>query len=71
LPQKGTPRLLRATCSICNFNIVKISTSKNGHKFHYYICPLCWNHGLAHQTGEGFCSSCKAYHIVKGKCVKR
>lgn len=71
LPKKGTPHLLKATCSICSFNIVKISTSKNGHRFYYYICPLCWTHGLNNQTGEGFCSNCKSFYIVKGKCVKR
>lgn len=71
LPQKGTPKLLKTTCSICSFNVMKITTSKNGHQFHYYICPLCWNRGLSHQTGEGFCSNCKAFHIVKGKCGKR
>ncbi len=71
LPKKGSPTLLKSTCSICNFNIVKISTSAHGKRFHYYICPLCWNRGLKHQSGEGFCSKCKAFHIVKGKCMKK
>ncbi len=71
VPKKGTPKLLKSQCSICHFNILKVSSKMNNKKFDYYICPLCWNAGLKKQTGQGFCSKCKNFKIEKGRCIKR
>jgi DNA topoisomerase-1 len=71
IPKKGMPRLLKETCSLCQFNIVKINVKKNNKAFSYYICPLCWTNGFANKSGAGFCSTCKSYKIEKDKCVKK
>lgn len=71
LPKKGTTRMLKNTCSICNFNIFSISARKNNKSYTYYICPKCWNEGLSSQSGKGFCSKCEEYKIVKGACIKK
>ncbi|WP_371804255.1 DNA topoisomerase [Candidatus Lokiarchaeum ossiferum] len=71
LPKKGFPKLLKSTCSICNFNIVKITSTYNKKKFDYYICPLCWTYGLKTQSGQGFCSKCTKYKIERGRCIKK
>ncbi len=74
LPKNGSPRLLKGTCSICGFNIIKISGKKNNKKLQYYMCPICWHKGFGDKTldtGYGFCSSCKEYHVIKGFCKKK
>ena len=71
LPQKGHARLLKTKCSLCHFNVVKVSSRANNHKIEYYICPVCWNAGLSSHSGEGFCSKCMHYKIETGKCVKK
>jgi len=71
LPKKGTPRLLKNKCKICQFNVIKITTRANNRLFEYYICPNCWNQGLATKSGEGFCSKCNQYKIVNGRCVEK
>ncbi len=71
LPRKGKITILKSTCSICHFNVVKISVTKQGKSYSYYICPNCWNLGLKRQSGEGFCSNCKSFKIENGKCKKR
>ncbi len=45
LPRNGNPRLLKGICSLCGFNIVKISGKKDNKKLQYYICPVCWKGG--------------------------
>lgn len=72
LPHNGNPRLLKGTCSICGFNIVKISGIKNKKKFQYEMCPNCFKRGLDNnEKGKGFCFSCEKYHVIKGKCIER
>ncbi|MHA1601802.1 MAG: DNA topoisomerase, partial [Promethearchaeota archaeon] len=71
LPKKGAPTLLKSKCSICGFNVVKITSRVNNKKFDYYLCPVCWNAGLQTRSGEGFCSKCKNFQIKNGRCVKR
>ncbi len=70
LPKKGTIRILKSTCSICNFNVFSVRTWKYNKSYTYYICPKCWNEGLGTKSGKGFCSNCEKYKIVKGSCVK-
>jgi hypothetical protein len=72
LPRNGSPRLLKGTCSLCGFNIVKISGKKDGKTLQYYMCPVCWKEGMDNkQNGIGFCSSCQDYTCINGKCKKR
>ncbi len=73
LPRNGNPRILKGTCSLCGFNITKVSGKKNGKKLQYYMCPVCWKRGLdsSDKSAKGFCSSCKDYHTINGKCKKR
>ena len=71
LPKRGSLELLNSTCSICGFNIFKVSLSQKGRSFVYYLCPLCWNRGLKDKNGQGFCSNCKDYMILNDNCVKR
>jgi hypothetical protein len=72
LPKKGTIKLLKSQCQQCGFNVVKISMTKNKKKFDYYICPICWNHGLKnHIEGFGFCSKCNKFQINRGRCIKK
>ncbi|MFX1374575.1 MAG: DNA topoisomerase [Promethearchaeota archaeon] len=70
LPKNGKLELLKSTCSICNFNIFKVSLKKNGKFYQYYICPKCWNEGFKAENGKGFCSNCENFKIDKGKCIK-
>ncbi|MBY8985485.1 MAG: hypothetical protein KGD65_10475 [Candidatus Lokiarchaeota archaeon] len=73
LPKKGKLELLNSVCSICNFNIFKISLQKNKKLYTYYLCPKCWNDGFQDtlEKGKGFCSSCKDFKISKGQCIKK
>ncbi|MFW9895672.1 MAG: DNA topoisomerase [Candidatus Thorarchaeota archaeon] len=73
LPKKGTLELLDSFCSICNFNIFKVSLQKNKRLYNYYICPKCWNDGFQEnsQEGKGFCSNCKEFKISKNHCIKK
>ncbi|MFX1363977.1 MAG: DNA topoisomerase [Promethearchaeota archaeon] len=66
LPKNGKLELLNSTCSICNFNIFKITLKKNNKPFQYYICPKCWN-----ANRSRFCSNCSEYKISKDKCIKK
>jgi DNA topoisomerase-1 len=73
LPKKGKLELLDSACSICNFNVFKISLQKNKKYYNYYLCPKCWNEGFQDEpkTGKGFCSNCKEFKISKGRCIKK
>ncbi|MFX1412640.1 MAG: DNA topoisomerase [Promethearchaeota archaeon] len=71
LPKKGKLELLATKCSLCGFNIFKISTYKNNRLFTYWLCPKCWNEGLNEKTGQGFCSNCEGYRIINNKCMKK
>ncbi|MBN1800851.1 MAG: hypothetical protein JW891_05050 [Candidatus Lokiarchaeota archaeon] len=70
LPKKGRATMLETQCSICGFDVFKISTQNNGKAFNYYLCPKCWKEGLESRSGKGFCSQCKDYSIENNKCVK-
>ncbi|MFX0037419.1 MAG: DNA topoisomerase, partial [Candidatus Hermodarchaeota archaeon] len=71
LPKNGKLELLNSICSICNFNIFKVTLKKNNKQFVYYLCPKCWNQGLKDKSGKGFCSNCKEYRIFKNKCMEK
>ena len=71
LPKKGTLKLLASSCSICKFNIFKISLRKNNKPYNYYLCPKCWNESFKENSGKGFCSNCENFKIVKDKCIKK
>jgi len=71
LPKNGKIILLDSSCSICNFNIFKVSLRKNERSYNYYICPKCWNEGFKDNQGKGFCSNCEDFKIFKGKCIKK
>ena len=71
LPKNGKIELLDSSCSICNFNIFKVSLRKNERSYNYYICPKCWNEGFKDNQGKGFCSNCEDFKIFKGKCIKK
>jgi len=73
LPKKGYPRILKSKCSICEFNIVKISTRNNKTKkgYCYYICPNCMKKYF--ETGEniGLCFKCEKFYIENENCIKK
>ncbi|MFX1572235.1 MAG: DNA topoisomerase [Promethearchaeota archaeon] len=72
LPKNGNLELLDSLCSICNFNIFKVSLKKNNKSHAYYLCPRCWNEGLKEKiSGKGFCNNCIDYKILKGQCIKK
>lgn len=73
LPKKGKLKLLDSICSICNFNIFKISLKKNNKFYNYYLCPKCWNDGFQDnlEKGKGFCSNCRDFKISKDQCIKK
>ncbi|MFW9969611.1 MAG: DNA topoisomerase [Candidatus Odinarchaeota archaeon] len=71
LPKNGKLELLNSRCSICNFNIFKVTLKKNYRSFTYYFCPKCWNEGLNEKLGKGFCSNCVEFRIDKEKCVRK
>ncbi|MFX1329177.1 MAG: DNA topoisomerase [Promethearchaeota archaeon] len=71
LPKNGKLELLNSTCSICNFNIFKVTLKKYKKPYIYYLCPKCWNEGLEDKSGKGFCSNCKEYKIFNDKCIKQ
>jgi DNA topoisomerase-1 len=71
LPKKGRLELLDSICSICNFNIFKISLQKKNKVYQYFICPACWNKSFKGNSGKGFCSNCKDFKISKDQCRKK
>lgn len=71
LPKNGKLQLLDSICSICNFNIFKVTLKKNNKSYTYFLCPKCWNEGLKDKSGKGFCSNCEEFKISNGKCIKR
>lgn len=71
LPKNGKLELLNATCSLCKFNIFKVTLHKYNKPFMYYLCPKCWNEGLNDRSGKGFCSKCIDYKILNNKCIKK
>jgi DNA topoisomerase-1 len=71
LPKKGKLELLNVTCSLCKFNIFKVTLYKYNKPFIYYLCPKCWNEGLNDRSGKGFCSKCIDYKILNNKCIKK
>ncbi|MHA1706764.1 MAG: DNA topoisomerase [Promethearchaeota archaeon] len=71
LPKRGSPKLLKSKCSICNFNIVKIKLTKNKKQMTYYLCPKCWAEGFETNENKGFCSNCLNYKIENGRCIKK
>ena len=73
LPKKGKLTLLDSFCSICNFNIFKISLRKNNKLYNYHLCPKCWNDGFQDnlEKGKGFCSNCRDFKISKDRCIKK
>jgi DNA topoisomerase-1 len=71
LPKNGKLQLLDSTCSICGFNIFKVSLRKNNKSYIYFLCPKCWNEGLNDKSGKGFCSNCEEFQISNGKCIKK
>jgi len=72
LPKNGKLELLDSLCSICNFNIFKVSLKKNNKSYIYHLCPRCWNKGMNEKiSGKGFCNNCTEYKIVNGKCIKK
>ncbi len=71
LPRNGKLELLKSKCSICNFNIFKVTLKKNDKPFVYYICPKCWNDGLKDKSSKGFCNKCALYKISGQQCIKK
>jgi ssDNA-binding Zn-finger/Zn-ribbon topoisomerase 1 len=71
LPKNGKLKLLDSSCSICNFNIFKVSVKKNNKFYNYYLCPKCWSESFEDQSGKGFCSNCEDYRIYKDQCFKK
>ncbi|MHA1885327.1 MAG: DNA topoisomerase, partial [Promethearchaeota archaeon] len=71
LPKKGKLTMLTSSCTLCNFNIFKVSLKKNKRFYNYYICPKCWNESFKDQSGKGFCSNCQDYKIYKDQCIKK
>ncbi|MHA2130364.1 MAG: DNA topoisomerase, partial [Promethearchaeota archaeon] len=71
LPKRGKLELLDSSCSICNFDIFKVSLKKNNKFRSYYLCPQCWNDSFSNDQGMGFCSNCKDFKIIKGQCIKK
>ncbi len=71
VPKEGKITLLKVTCKLCNFNVVKITKKFGNNKSDYYICPNCWKEGLEKKNDKGFCSKCTEYQINNGKCVKK
>ncbi|MHA1491944.1 MAG: DNA topoisomerase [Promethearchaeota archaeon] len=71
VPKRGRINILKSSCSICGFNIFKITTKKNNKTIIYYLCPQCWTQGLKKQNSSGFCSKCKEYKIENNKCIKK
>lgn len=72
LPKSGRLYLLKATCSICGFNVFKVYKRTKEKSFYYYLCPNCWNEGLEQKvSGKGFCSSCEKYQIKNNRCIKK
>ncbi|MBD3351433.1 MAG: hypothetical protein GF364_08095 [Candidatus Lokiarchaeota archaeon] len=73
LPKTGYPRLLKHTCNICGFNIVKISRKdrKTGKSFQYHCCPVCFKEFLETKAERGLCYKCKDYKVVNGRCVPK
>lgn len=71
LPKNGKLKLLDSICSICNFNIFRVSVKKGTRFYTYFLCPKCWNEGFEDQSGKGFCSNCEAYRIYKDQCIKK
>ncbi len=70
LPHKGRISILKSSiCSICSFNVFKITKRTNNKSFSYYICPKCWNEGLGDKSGKGFCSNCQTHTIKDNKCL--
>jgi len=71
LPKNGRLTLLDSKCSICNFNIFKVTLKKNQKSYTYHLCPKCWNEGFKDKSGKGFCSNCQNYKIYKEQCIKK
>ncbi|MFX1442068.1 MAG: DNA topoisomerase [Promethearchaeota archaeon] len=71
VPKKGRIYILKSICSICGFNVFKITGRKNNKSFFYYICPNCWTEGLKEQTGIGFCSNCENFRISNEICIQK
>jgi ssDNA-binding Zn-finger/Zn-ribbon topoisomerase 1 len=71
LPQKGFPKLLKTSCSLCGFDVVGISTKIGGKKSEYYLCPFCWTEGFKNNSGGGFCSKCPNFTINNKKCISK
>lgn len=71
LPKNGKLKLLDSTCSICNFNIFKVTLQKYNKPYTYFMCPKCWNEGLNDKSGKGFCSNCEEFKISKEQCIKK
>jgi DNA topoisomerase IA len=71
LPKRGKIEMLYSTCSLCGFNIFKISLKKEKSVYTYYLCPDCWREGLKNKNGKGFCSNCDSYKILRNKCIKK
>ncbi|MFX0007663.1 MAG: DNA topoisomerase [Candidatus Hermodarchaeota archaeon] len=71
LPKNGKLELLDSTCSICSFNLFRVSLKRNNKLYNYYLCPKCWNEGLNDKSGKGFCSNCEEFKIFKGKCIRK
>ena len=66
LPKNGKLQLLDSVCSICNFNIFRVSLKKSNKSFSYFFCPKCWN-----EDRSKFCSNCNDYKILKGQCIQK
>ena len=71
VPKRGRIYILKSVCSICYFNVFRITGRKNNKAFSYYMCPKCWTEGLNKKLGKGFCSNCEEYKISKEKCIKK
>ncbi len=71
LPKNGKLELLNTACSLCKFNIFKVTLHKYNKPFIYYLCPKCWNEGLNERSGKGFCSKCDGYKILDDKCIEK
>ncbi|MFX0058105.1 MAG: DNA topoisomerase [Candidatus Heimdallarchaeota archaeon] len=71
LPKKGKIEMLNSTCSLCGFNIFKISLRKHNSVYTYYLCPDCWREGLKNRNGKGFCSNCDSFKISRNQCIKK
>ncbi|MHA1338423.1 MAG: DNA topoisomerase [Promethearchaeota archaeon] len=73
LPKKGKPTLLKSTCKLCGFNIVKMTrkNAKTKKNYNYYVCPYCFKIQFKTHQNIGLCFKCENYTVERGRCKPR